>query len=195
MINLTAVRKQGGRPRVHGNGFIQLDLTERSRLHIWGDPRIPKQKIPTPIHDHVFGFKSTIIVGELLNVIYDVKINKDDGTWKIYVPQIREGEDTILIPTDEWANIVGVDSDDFVSASRYPKTVYKMRPFVFHETFTEEPAATIIIKDGPTQVQGFPHLPRVLVPPGHEPDNDFNRYAADEDMLWLIIEQTLKLRK
>jgi len=72
MINLKKVRADGGRPRVHGNGFVQLDLTERSRLHIWGDPRIPKQKVATPIHDHVFGFESTIIVGRVISLTYAV---------------------------------------------------------------------------------------------------------------------------
>ena len=95
MINLEAVRASGSRPRVHGNGFIQLDLTERSRLHVWGDPRIPRQKVSTPIHDHVFGFTSTIIVGRLINVIYDVELRRF-GDFNIFTPEIREGEDTVL---------------------------------------------------------------------------------------------------
>ena len=55
------------RPRVHGNGFIQLDLTDRRRLHVWGDHRIPRQSVPSTIHDHTFSFKSTIILGQLVH--------------------------------------------------------------------------------------------------------------------------------
>lgn len=57
---LAGLRAVGERPRVHGNGFIQLDVTPRTRLHFWS-PEIPRQKVATPIHDHVFGFVSYVI--------------------------------------------------------------------------------------------------------------------------------------
>jgi hypothetical protein len=62
MINTAVLKERGVRPRVHGNGFIQVDLTADTRLHVWGDKRIPRQNVYTPIHDHVFGFESTISV-------------------------------------------------------------------------------------------------------------------------------------
>ena len=193
MINLKAVRATGSRPRVHGNGFIQLDLTEDTRLHIWGDNRIPKQKVETPIHDHVFGFTSTIIVGRLLNVIHAVE-PREHGDYRVYVSEIREGEDTILKPTNLQviAEPVHIDMVDWLSSSRK----YGVIPGEFHETVAPDgPAATIIIKDGPTLAQGASALPRVLVPVTMRPDNDFNRYEADEDLLWGIIEWTLKGRR
>src|SRR3546814_5268128 len=97
-LDLKAVRERGGRPRVHGNGFIQLDLTERGRLHIWGDPRIPRQKTATPIHDHVFGFESTVVVGRLVNLVFSI-VYCESGGFEVYAPSIREGEDTVLGPT------------------------------------------------------------------------------------------------
>ena len=192
MINLKKVRADGGRPRVHGNGFIQLDLTERSRLHIWGDPRIPRQKVATMIHDHVFGFTSTIIVGRLINVVYAVEL-RPHGDYQVYVPEVREGEDTVLNPTPRHviAEPVHVDMINRNSGSRK----YGILPFEFHESFAPDgPAATIIVKDAPTQAQGAKEKPRVLVPVDQVPDNEFNRYDADEGELWHIIEQTLKLR-
>lgn len=192
MINLKAVRATGARPRVHGNGFIQLDLTERSRLHIWGDPRIPRQGVATPIHDHVFGFKSTILVGRLINVVYQF-IPREHGDFRAHVAQTRKGKDTILVPTDQ----SGVLEPHYVEMVNWNSAVrvYHMRPYVFHETLAPDgPTATIIIKDGPTLVQGAPTPPRVLVPVDVQPDNDFDRFAANEDLLWRIIEDTLKRR-
>ena len=62
-VNLiNELKERGISPRVHGNGFIQVDLTHDTRLHVWGDKRIPRQNTYTPIHDHVFGFKSHLVV-------------------------------------------------------------------------------------------------------------------------------------
>ncbi len=191
MIDLKAVREAGSKPRVHGNGFIQLDLTERSRLHIWGDPRIPKQAVATPIHDHVFGFESTIIVGRVISLTYHVTPH-EHGDFRVYIPKVREGEDTILMPTDMTVVIkpAHVDTTNWNSAT--PKYTFPI--FTFHEMLIPEPSATIMIKDGPTLAQGAKASPRVLCPVDKVPDNVFTRYDADEDLLWRIIEETLKRR-
>ena len=66
---------------------------------------------------------------------------------------------------------------------------------MFHESFPAEPSATIIFKDDKTQAQGNDSAqPRVLVSVGMEPDNEFNRYGFDEDMLWDITFEVLKGR-
>ncbi len=189
---VTKLRAKGVIPRVHGNGFIQLDLTSGSRLHIWGDPRIPRQKVATMIHDHVFGFTSTVIVGRVLNVVYNV-VSHSYGDYIVYAPKVRQGEDTILKPTalSVIAEPIHVDMLAVNTDSRE----YGISPFEYHETVAPDgPAATIIVKDGPTQAQGATAKPRVLVPRSLKPDNEFNRYGTDEDLLWRIIEDTLKLR-
>lgn len=190
MINLSEIRKHGDRPRVHGNGFIQLDLTELSRLHIWGDPRIPRQKVATPIHDHVFSFESQIIVGRITNTVYELHYDRQ-GEYRVYTPQIREGEDTILMPTDTYGNVSVAHVDKIEHGAFH--NCYDMPKGWFHESVASDgPAATIITKSGPTQAQGAGVKPRVLVPVGQQPDNEFNRYDADEDLLWRVIEETLK---
>lgn len=192
MINLKMVRAMGHKPRVHGNGFIQLDLTERSRLHTWGDPRIPRQKVATMIHDHVFGFKSTIIYGRLINVMYHIVPHKN-GDFAVYIPEVRDWENTALGATMLRVNAVPTYVDMVQWGSGC--STYTVAPFEFHESFAPDgPAATIIIKDAPTQAQGAKDKPRVLVPVDTEPDNEFNRYDADPALLWRIIEDTLKRR-
>lgn len=199
MINLKMVRAMGNKPRVHGNGFIQLDLTKGSRLHIFGDPRIPKQKTRTPIHDHVFSFESRVIVGRLINVVYDfIERPKQSPTaeFRIYFSQTREGDDTILVPGDTYGSVSVINTDMVMASTCMGGNKYTMPSYWFHESIAPDgPTATIITKYGLTQAQGG-GSPRVLVPVGVEPDNEFNRHhEADEDNLWRIIEQTLAGRK
>jgi hypothetical protein len=199
MINLAEVRALGHKPRVHGNGFIQLDLTKRSRLHVFGDKRIPRQKVPTPIHDHVFTFESRVIVGRLINVIYEfIEMGSQSPTaeFRIYSAQTREGDDTILVPTDTYGYVTPVQTDMVMAATVMGGNKYTMPSYWFHDSVAPDgPTATIITKHGMTQRDGG-GAPRVLVPRGQEPDNEFNRHhVADEDKLWRIIEQTLAGRK
>ena len=189
MIHLKTLRDAGVKPRVHGNGFIQFDVNETQRLHIWGDPRIPRQKVYTGIHDHVFGFESRIIVGRLLNVVYGYH-EVDYGDYRVYVPETRDREDTVLWPTFDRCRVFPIRSE-LIDWNTSVQT-YTMDPFIFHETFTTGPAATIITKTGPTMAQGAVAKPRILCPVNLEPSNDFNRYtAADEDLLWQITEDVL----
>lgn len=188
---LEKLKELGNRPRVHGNGFIQLDIDDRRRLHIWGHPEIPRQLTRSPIHDHIFSFKSRCLVGRLANVNYHQHI-APEGNWCVHVPQVRKDEDTILIPTQEKCFVVPASVE--VIDARGPVQTYQMPAYTFHETFTDGPAATVIVKDGPTQAQGGAGLPRVLVNVEDKADNDFDRYdCADPETLWKIIEEVLFL--
>lgn len=89
--NLVLDLKQrgSGNPRIHPNGFIQLDLTEveedwhrshkkghsgsNKRLHIWNPPGIilPHQETYNEVHDHVFDMHSTVVYGTLWQVLYE----------------------------------------------------------------------------------------------------------------------------
>lgn len=199
-IALRELHESGAVPRVHGNGFIQLDLDDRRRLHIWGHRAIPKQKVASPIHDHIFGFESEIVVGRLLNVNYDfIPWNDDDesGPYRVFEPTVREGEDTVLNFNGEFCDVM-ISDCQLIDADTSNQN-YFMQPFVFHETFTSGPAATIIEKDGLTHAQRAARFgveesakPRVLLPQGHEPDNDFNRYEAMPPWLaWAVIKDVL----
>ena len=191
MLNIAELKRRGVVPRVHGNGFIQVDLTDTTRLHVWGDKRIPRQNVYTPIHDHVFGFKSTLLAGRLFNVVYGFHEDMF-GDYRIYKPEIRTGEDTILMPTPVRVKVFPIRTH--LVEYHTNSTTYEMDPFIFHESFVTEPTVTIIEKTGPTQAQGANIKPRVLVRFDKDPDNEFNRYDTDPDRLWAIIERVLKRR-
>ena len=87
------LRALGRKPRVHPNGFIQLDLNDAGtrRLHVWRDD-IPRQEQASPIHDHIFDMMSTIIKGRLVNVDYEL-VPGDD--YDIYVADYVAGGSTV----------------------------------------------------------------------------------------------------
>lgn len=174
----------GRSPRVHGNGMIQLDLEDGSRLHVWGSPDIPRQVVQTPIHDHTFGFRSTVVVGRLFNARHDVRMPNDSAllTHEVYRPVPRVGEDTRLEPTGQL-----VEARRPSVTTHYPGDQYEERACDFHETFAIEPTATIMRKITSTN-----QIARVLVPIGKKPDNDFDRDAHPRGLLWDIIWRTLR---
>jgi len=188
-LTVNLMRISGVRPRVHGNGFIQYDIDDRIRLHVWGDPRIPKQKVATPIHDHGFGFTSRVLKGSMTNTLYKFSPHVH-GDFRVYrAVSTPEGEDSSrLEPTGIIGKIRAFSTDIILAGGEY-----RMEPFVYHESKVEGPTATMIFKDGPTMAQGG-STPRVLVGVNQKPDNEFSRYDADEELLWQIIEDVIGQR-
>lgn len=166
-LALERVRKAFEDPygRVHGNGFVQLDVDDGIRVHIWGHPAVPTQKTPTPIHNHRFGFVSTTIVGRMVNVRYSLLRG---ATHDVYEPTVREGEDTVLRCTGEAVRPVGDHVEECFAGD-----CYHMPPGEFHETFVTGLTVTVMAKTDQTEA-----VPQVLCRSGQEPDNQFHRYAA-----------------
>lgn len=183
------------KPRVHQNGFIQVDVDKDTRLHFWGHPDIPRQKVRTDIHDHVYGFTSSVLIGRLFNIVYHNSEEKY-GDYEVYIPQFREGDDTMLVPYGQRMHIsapeIQIVRVAYNEANRWNNiNTYSMRPKEFHETFAPEPTVTLMKKT--VRVQG---VARILVPVGKEPDNDFNRYTMlDDQTLWNIIDDIVAVAR
>lgn len=182
--NIKRLQDAGVVPRVHGNGFIQLDYGAVDRLHFWGHPDIPRQTTATPIHDHAFDFRSICLRGRMVNICYGVDYTQAD--FKVYTPVTRHGEDTVLQDTGKTLGITTTQHPDVTVAARSSQgmpSMYYMIAGLFHETHTPEPTLTLMRKTA----RYSDMTPRVLVPNGVEPDNTFDRYAQGEDVLWRII--------
>lgn len=175
-------------PRVHGNGFIQLDLwSPRVRLHVWG-PGIPRQSVPTPIHDHTFGFQSFTIRGCLLNVRYSVMPSGVGfESHHVYRARIRAGEDTVLVRDRGRGYLLMPEEALVVRAG----CGYSEKPGDIHQSIADCRTATVILKDNLTLAQGGAS-PRVFVPVGTEPDNSFRRDAFPASLLWNIIGEVFR---
>ncbi len=161
------------RLRLHANGFIVVDLNRKRRLHIW-DTRLPTQASNTTIHDHRYSFKSTVLIGSLLQVEYDVDLNPQ-GEFDIYVPEVsQEGDAVNLVLQDNMNRCTPVMGKTFaIPAGR----TYSMAAMDFHQILFDDFGVSIIEK-GLTLKQ---HRPRILCPVGLLPDNEFNGRSFGSD--------------
>lgn len=178
-------------PRVHGNGFIQLDLGENYRVNFWGHKDIPKQEVDTGIHDHAYDFISCILKGSIFNTRYEKEIGK---THKVYVPQVAEGHDTKLIDT-KTTTAIRESQVEHICFDDIPDCLttksYYMLAGELHKTEAFEPAVTLMKKiPKPKFIQK--HSASVLVKWGERPDNQFDRHAFNHDDTWALIETIIK---
>lgn len=181
------LRSLGNKPRVHPNGFIQLDLSEKRRLHVWHPRLTIRQRTFSPIHNHIFSFTSKVYVGRLINVIYGFKPNPS-GSHEEWQVRAIEGQNTELVKTEGGRiNLDPLLVDVVVSGGEYT-----MDKRAFHETLCNEPTLTIMEKSdaefsmGPN-CQGA----SVIVPWNEKPDNAFRRDDHDNHILWGYIDDTI----
>jgi hypothetical protein len=181
MIDFATLRAAGENIRVHGNGFIQIDIPDgRARVHVFGHPLIPRQLSPTPIHDHRFGFHSAVLRGCLVNVDWKFHGIGRAHTHVVWEARPNEGEDTSLVSLHRSGWV-----DPVRTRTICARESYIVNPREFHETFANEPTVTVMTKTGEVP----DHRPRVLCRVGQTPDNSFTRYR-DEDKLWDIVRES-----
>jgi hypothetical protein len=178
---------QAGRPpRVHGNGFIQLDLnaTGTRRLHVWDDD-VPRQAVATPIHDHVFDLESLVLCGTLVHEELSL-VAHAAGPWHVYRARREEGTQNTTLQRPSLARF------DVRTEQRLillPGSVYRFPAERLHQTEHRGLTATVMQKLNAPASYGEP---RVLVPVAEEPDNDFHRDGHDTDALWVLIYAALE---
>lgn len=182
-ISFKKLKDSPYRPRIHPNGFIQLDISDNLRLHVWVKEPLAKRKVDTPIHDHPFGFDSFVIYGQIGNVIYDV-LPSTNGTYNVYqvMPYTTIREDAPL-ERDKSSYELQRTKEFWTNEGER----YHLEPYVFHETKISDLSATII------RVAPFDsRIPaRVLCHSSMSPDRLFDRYAVDQSVLWGVIEEVL----
>lgn len=209
-------RLAGNMPRVHPNGFIQLDLepTEgwdkhaghsgaNRRLHIWNPPGIvlPHQDTVNEVHDHIFDMESTVIVGALEQRLYEFVI----GGSTAWPSLSRHGALGKSVPLDHTHELfraiydqrsssrlesVGVTGHLRCVLSTPVRAVqsYTQPAFTLHDTETPEGLCVTIMTKRAVHEGG----PTVICPLGQSPDNDFDRLtAAPQELLWDAINRSL----
>lgn len=165
--------------RVHGNGYIQLDLGPL-RLHVWADG-IPRQKVPTLIHNHTYSYQSTIVGGVLQHQVY--RLDTAGTAYRLYKAESTKGQDTRLLWTKEEVGARPIDTFSFPAGSSYD--------FAAGEFHTATPLWLPTITLMQKTKEGVAHGPIVLCPRDQEPDNTFDRYQMDEVELWGIVVKAL----
>lgn len=179
------VLEHGKNIRLHGNGFIQLDVDDL-RIHIWhANPAIRSQIISTQIHNHRFSFISQVLTGRLLHTAYKMPLpvnNEMKGKtyYQLYKAHQRDKDDTILV-LDSHAKFV------FREEYRLQLTAgstYTFESGLFHESGSVGFTATILRKTNTETM-----TPLVACKSNEQPDNDFNRYQIDEQRLWAEVDR------
>jgi hypothetical protein len=180
---IAASWQNGVRPRVHPNGFLQLDLPDQHRLHIWPDAlELPRPAVDMPIHDHTFSFASTILTGSLTNIVHEPVLD-DEGGYHMYeiLPFVATGRHTPFERTD--ANRYRFDVTE--TETNTPGQKYDFAAFRFHESVPHGLTATVIC------IGAFDRTRRARVgcPIDQVPDGSFRRDCLEDEVLWSIIGQ------
>jgi hypothetical protein len=184
--------------RLHPNGFIQANIATGVRLHVWPEPTsgLQKQKTDNCIHDHNFALHSRILLGKLTNVLYEfMPLNLDRFEQSSYhmnnvlrsrkaeqIPTYEEYEATYYTRRDSKLQKTGIIGG-LLKKSRTTMTVgseYEMVSEMFHDSIPTGLTATLMRKT----VVNAGYKCRVLCLHGEEPDNEYSRFAADEDVMW-----------
>lgn len=172
-------------PRQHPNGFIQLNLTAAAdvRLHVWPTEPLPLQQLTKhPIHDHNFDMESTILRGRLRNLVYEPEpyVAGSGKPFVIHLAQRVPGteSETTLNPTEERVNLITV------ADANYCGETYRLASGRLHDSMAHGLTATVMTKLSIVDK----YQPRVAVPVGVEPDNNFRRANVDLALLWHWID-------
>jgi hypothetical protein len=182
---------RGNQLRVHGNGFVQFDLADDGsrRLHVW-DESVPRQETATPVHDHVFAMRSTVLCGKLLHTELEALPPRPHDTarslYAVHEAVQEEGtQNTELRPTGE---VVRLRHGRRLAL--HAGETYEFPAGRFHTSGHRGLTATVMEKvDAPA---GYGR-PRVLVPLLGAPDNAFRRDGHDEGPLLALVGRALEL--
>jgi len=173
-------------PRVHGNGFIQLDIpgSPGHRINIWPEQKLQTQKVYTGIHNHKFSFKSKVLLGTLIHKQFENIVLDDNGDCNIYKAAPRDNEDTqLVLASSHLFKLTNPQTFKMTAGSEYEFLAGK-----FHDSNGCGLTATLMEK---TSIDKSIDV-IVVCPKDKEPDNDFNRYQFGEKVLWPIIENAFK---
>jgi hypothetical protein len=184
LTDIELVRNNDVPARVHPNGFLQLNLPNDRRLHIWPEEPLPQSNPLLPIHDHTFAFESTILTGKLSNITREV-IPIPDGPsclYEIYPFLAGRGHNPFIR-----ADSQHYDTYITEEATYRPGDVYEFPPFVLHETVPEGCTATVIKHRNVDKERRA----RVVCPRDLSPDGSYRRDGTPQGQLWNIIGQLI----
>jgi hypothetical protein len=192
-ILVLKAHEAGRQPRLHPNGFVQLDLTidGRVRFHVWPETPIEAQATRHTIHDHNFDMESIVLRGKLRNLVYETAETPSEAyapgapIFAMHAVHSIGGADTILKPLPEMA----YSPLKVLSGQQYETgQSYYLPAAVLHDTETTGLTATIMTKVNFKR----DYRPRVAVPMGVKPDNAFRRQEK-QNWLYEIIAEALEL--
>lgn len=170
---------------LHGLGFIQLKLQGNQRLHVW-HPELPRRKCfaTTKVHNHRFGFISTVLVGTQINRRVDVIRNDEKGAWQLIShdgPRSKFGGRESFYIENQYYNLKTYPEEKITAGS-----TYSMAPGEFHSTECDGIVVTLMQKTDETDIHA-----NSVGPIGSEFDQKFDRFQLSPDELFDYVRQAI----
>jgi len=184
--DLEDARAAGAAPRLHPNGFIQVDLSPDLRAHVWPETSLPTADPYCPIHDHTYGFFSLVARGSVRNIDLEA-VAHEAGPYRLW--EIKQWAAERRTPTPRFIDDMRYALRPLSDKRHSAGTMYEMRPFVFHYS-DAEPGTVTIIKILPSEPG---RAARIAAQIGDEPDSRFERDVPPERQaeLWDLIFRTI----
>lgn len=167
----------------HGLGFAQVVLPGNQRLHVW-HPDLPRRDCFhwSPIHNHRFSFRSTVLVGTQINRRY-VVYEDPDGTHDIIS---HDGPRSPLGGRESFvcgrARVEAMPDEIMEAGDSYSMAIGQ-----YHETPNDGIVVTLMQK----VEEGTIHANSLIVH-GHEFHQGFDRFGMEQDRLWGIVLEALQ---
>lgn len=169
---------------LHGLGFVQVQLPANQRIHVW-HPELPRRKCfkDSAVHNHRFGFRSRVLVGEQINVSVLVKPHYD-GEYMLY---LHEGARTAN-GGRPWVPDGCVTITEVCEASIKAGQFYCVSEYDYHKTIPggDGRVATLLVKLSEGKIGAHSSCLR-----GIEPDADFDRFQWSPNKLWEVVSEVL----
>lgn len=171
-------------PRVHPNGFIQLNLDERHdrRLHVW-HPSIPSQGINS-VHDHVFDMRSRVVAGEMVNRTYLITKDwrEEFNTHVVWNVEYAPGSFEATLRATEETCFLELDRREVIKAGE----TYWLPAGVPHVADNSEFCATVMTREKKHKKTSYVYLPH-----GHVPTPFTRTDVMPTEQMWQIIWEVL----
>ncbi|RFP32462.1 hypothetical protein [Duganella sp. BJB476] len=169
---------------LHGLGFVQVQLPGNQRIHVW-HPDLPRRSCfeHSAIHNHRFGFRSIVLVGEQINIPVEV-IPNEAGSHILY---LHEGARTAN-GGRPWVPDGRVDLVEHVPDSIMAGRHYHVRPYDYHRTAAggNGQVATLL-----TKIHAGYYGAHSSCAVDVEPDADFDRFQWAPSRLWEVVSAVL----
>ncbi len=177
---------------LHGLGFVQVQLTEDWRLHVW-HPDLPRRACfeDSQIHNHSFDFQSMVLAGAMKQTVHCISNSSKDRGQRILEAYKHDGQRTDkgnrpwLKQPGFYEVLEGYSRSNVVEAGQ----LYRARGQDFHvsEPLGDGRVATLMAKTKRLYEPAY-----TLVAADVQPDVDFDRFQWPEEALWTAVVDVLR---
>lgn len=166
----------------HGLGFVQIKLPANRRLHVW-HPALPRRACfdHSAVHNHRFGFRSTVLVGRQLNQRVDLIFHPEGSHDVISHDGPRSEKGGRLSYVAGRVNLRLREVESYEAGESYTMPVFE-----YHHTPNSGVVVTLMEKLAEDTI----HACTVIKRP-HTFDQDFDRFAWSPSQLWQVVLEAL----